>query len=156
MKQFPTVLVPWTRQAEITVAIIEATNMITPKIKIPEIEVLHFKTLFEERNAQLGGCHVLTILNLRRWPACRCRSSTRARSGPASAPPHPPTPGNSLLLILSSNSNNIYQEQHNQHQHDPQFKAVSGSQLANYHDFKGKGTVLKESRGQNCGMHDFN
>ena len=111
----PTVLVPWTRQAEITVAMIEATNMITPKIKIPEIEVLHFKTLFEETNAQLGGCHVLTILNLRRWPACRCRSSTRARSGPASAPPHPPTPGNSLLFILSSNSNNIYQEQHNQH-----------------------------------------
>ena len=36
----PTVLAPWTRQAEMPVAKIEAISMITPKMKIPD-----------------GGCH---------------------------------------------------------------------------------------------------
>ena len=32
----PTVLAPWTRQAEMPVAKIEAISMITPKMKIPD------------------------------------------------------------------------------------------------------------------------
>ena len=46
MKHILTVLAPWTRQAEITVAIIEATSMPKPMIKIPEVEALHSRILF--------------------------------------------------------------------------------------------------------------
>ena len=53
MKHILTVLAPWTRQAEITVA----TSMPEPRIKIPEVEALHSRKLFEETdttNCQLG------------------------------------------------------------------------------------------------------
>jgi len=48
MKHILTVLVPWTRQAEITVAMIEATSMPKPMIKtsIPEVEAIHSRILF--------------------------------------------------------------------------------------------------------------
>ena len=37
----PTVLAPWTRQAEMPVAKIEAISMITPKMKIPDGDCHH-------------------------------------------------------------------------------------------------------------------
>ena len=67
----PTVLAPWTRQAEMPVAKIEAISMITPKMKIPDGDCHHCHHCHHHHHhyhiITSSSCHHIIIIMMWTW-----------------------------------------------------------------------------------------